>query len=171
MATHDEFQAEARTQYQKLNEEWRRLYTVGSQDGLAALYVDDLKHSPPALRQFVQDVVTEILDVADKHLEEVIDEGDVEAHSSAAVEFLLTHITSDAAVLATRMFQMGYTLREEVPFDRLIPCPCKAITDDDFNKLLGSGFDLEGEGFVIKNFDSSKAQLMKGKAHWLPKEV
>jgi len=65
------------------------------------------------------------------------------------------------------MYEIGQHVHDELPYHALVPCACKSLVDDEFEQLLSEPYNLEGDGFLIKDFDTTKATKMKGKAYWL----
>lgn len=174
MGSHEEYRDKARVQFERLREEWSRLYlsAQGDSDVAVDIFAEDAKHSPPAIRTFVTNALDEVMDsVADKLTEEFPDD-QVEALSgNPAYGFAMSAVYLSAKVLAIRCFEMGSTLHDEMPYNDLVPCPCKSNIVDDVEAFLASQNDLVGDGWIIKNFDRHWAHKAKGKAHWLRKEV
>lgn len=176
----EDLTARAREQFRKIQEEWHRLYMspVGSDDVATEIFADDHGHSPPAIRSFVVAVLEEVVDSFNEKIQSLYPPEQVAVLAeSDAYGYAMNAMYMSTRVLAIRCFEMGFTLREEVPFDKLVPCPCKVEAVDDALAKLFAEFeqaglvDLEGKGWVIKNFDHNRAEIMKGKAHWLRKEV
>lgn len=174
----EDLTAKAREQFRRIQEEWHRLYmsVEGSDDVAAEIFADDHGHSPPAIRSFVVAVLEEVVDSFNEKIQELYPPEQIAVLAeSDAYGYAMNAMYMSTKVLAIRCFEMGFTLREEVPFDKLVPCPCKVEIVGDVEAFLQeqaeAGLHLEGDGWVIKNFDFNRAEQLKGKAHWLRKEV
>jgi len=168
MATEEELTQQMREEAQKLSATWSKLYVVDDpeSDETEAKISEDMFHSPPGLRRFVDDVIFEVCASINKRMETSIADGSLEP-GMEAFDFAMNGFASMMRMVSIRMYEIGQHLHNDLPYHSMVPCRCRSLVDDEIEQLLSGPYHLEGDGFVIVNFDVTKASKMMGKAYWL----
>ena len=145
----DKFEKE----FELLKRTWFEMFVEGDDaevDGKLELH-----HPPPGFKQLVD----EILDEGTEGLHEMLDKHEANGWTDEQMSSYSYNVLLQLArISAIRFYRMGQALAETMPWDSLTPCGCTAIQDEDLYDLLSAPFELEGEGWVIKDFKTRKEE-------------
>jgi len=138
-----------------LRDAWHSLYLVGKTDEEQEYDIDrDTEHGALALAEFIHEIFDESVEKINSEISRAVRE---EGRTPREIyTYATTTLTEVGRLAAYRMFRIGQHVKDKLPFDELSPCACEILYDEDIEALLGIPFDLEGEGWVIKNFKSKK---------------
>jgi len=144
-----------------LNLGWRELFGSGSDESIVGKSNQDMYHIPSGLRDLIDKIIEEGIDYINVSLEGTEHAEDWEPEQRFDAVFNgLVHVSR---MMAGRFYQLGQHMVTRLPYDKLTPCPCSTLVDDELDEFLKMAAlvdvplpDLKGEGFVIKNFDRSK---------------
>jgi len=154
MATRSEDNIEAHRQVAMLDNAWRELFLTGTQEEQEVLTEQDMKHIPRALGYMLVRMVDECVDGINNSTAYRLAKGDLTPDQ--ATEFQLNALYAATMMIGHRMFKMGQHLTTELPYDKLIPCPCSVLYDEELDDLLKRAAEgprvVEGSGWVIKDF-------------------
>jgi hypothetical protein len=113
----------------------------------------DLHHTPPAFKYLVDGIIDEATEVLNEELVKKAEQGWTEEQQG---QFAVQVMQQVIRVSAIRCYQLAQALKDELPWEKLSPCGCVYPDDEELSDLLSAPFELEGEGWVIKGFDTRK---------------
>ena len=154
MATRREMGLKANTDLRQLLTGWNELYDLGTDEATQSSAHQDMYHIPTGMRDAVDSVLEEGVEyintcLANMHQDGELSEGEETFDAAMKGMFYVSRM------IAWRFFKLGQHVSTKLPYQELTPCPCTTLVDDELAELLSSDFDLEGEGWVIKSFDSN----------------
>lgn len=171
MDTRKEHQDKAYSEFKQLRATWDKLFWDAEKDFKLHR---DMSHSPPSIRQIVDGILEEGVDYINDHLYEeglVDEEGELaESKKEEVYDRACNALLSLARLTALRMYQLGNAAGKDLHYENLVKCPCQTVTDEELNDFLkeaselSASRDLEGDGWVIKNFDPDKSPELP--PHW-----
>jgi hypothetical protein len=167
MASEEEMVRQVRGEIHRLEAAWFELYTSDGPNSSTAndKLEDDMDHNPPGLRHFVSDIISEVCSGINVRIDTLVESGELEPGADA-FNFAINAFASTMRMVTCRMYEIGQYLSDELPYHSLVPCRCKSFASE-VEDFLSAPFKVEGEGFLILNFDKTKATKMQGKAYWL----
>lgn len=140
-----------------LNLGWHELFGSGDDASILGKSNQDMYHIPSGLRDLIDKIIEEGIDYINLNLE-ATDFDQEEVHNA-----VFNGLIYVSRMMAGRFYQLGQHMVTRLPYDKLTPCPCSALVDDELDEFLKMALlvdvphpDLKGEGFVIKNFDRNK---------------
>lgn len=165
--TKKEHEEKAYAEFKRLRVVWNKLFWDDERDFKLQR---DMHHSPPSVRKIVDGILEEGIDYINDNLpyptEEELDDEQEHTNFDRACNALI----GLARLIAIRMYQLGNAVGKDLHYENLVECPCQVVTDEELTDFLreASGLsasrDLEGDGWVIKNFDPNKSPELP--PHW-----
>lgn len=110
----------------------------------------DMEHPPPGFAFLVTDIMEEI----GENLREQMDEATEAGHDPVKVAVCV--LSAYLKHFAIDFYKLGNRMAETLPWEKLSPCGCTSPSDEELADLLSKPFELEGEGWVIKGFETKK---------------
>lgn len=162
MATRRELGFASLTDARTLQKAWEELYMQGTEEEKSSMTDEDVFHIPHGLRIVIDNILGEGIDFINDNLSQMVEDGDLESGSDA-YDAAMESVLRLSRMIAARMYRIGQHLVTKLPYGNLTPCPCSVMADDELEDFLKMAAmtprvlpNLEGPGFVIKQFDRNK---------------
>jgi len=164
MATRREMGLSARSDMNILSAGWAEVFMSGNEAEQTSKVAQDMFHCPPGLRSFLEDVIEEGIDHVNSDITRMYESGQLEAGTEEAYNQIMYRLVHLTRFVSTRMYVLGQHMVTRLPFDKLTPCPCDVLYEDELEDFLkqasynmqGYRKSLRGDGFVILNWNPDK---------------
>lgn len=142
----------------KLRRAWADLFLSGSREEQMEAQILDVHHPVPALNALVTEILNECIEGLRIQVARLnLDDDD-------ATEYAFDVFGRLARATAIRMFRVGQSLAETMPYANMTKCSCQTVEETDWQQLTNLLADatlafvntLSGDGWTIVGWDPNK---------------
>lgn len=152
MTTDREARKAATTEFRQLKLGWDELFNTAPDEVVELMVEEDAMHPPIALHSMLRAMLHEHGEAINEWVGQAVGRGEFELGTPEHFQFVVERFGMLTTLVGVRMFRFGQHMSARLPYDNMVPCMCKVTTDDEIAKLLSQHMDLEGNGFVIRDF-------------------
>jgi len=157
MTTREEFAANSREELRYFTQVWEGLFLGHDEQKNLSQALEDVHHSPSSLKAFVDSLLNEGVEHVREGFNKEFENAPDVMDSDKPIQYIVDGLLFYASITAIRMFRLGQEVNVRYPWDKLTPCSCKTLADDEVDEFLQASSELRflQEGGVIPEPDEN----------------
>jgi hypothetical protein len=132
LTTREEYDKRIRIERIAFDTAWDNLYPTKSE---GSQITEDFLHPPPALADFIADLLREGLDAVGENVTQRHEAGDLEP-GEPTFDWAMSKMMDYAQFISIRLYRIAQHMNAKYSFESMTACPCSILFDDEVDEFL-----------------------------------